>query len=123
MSFPLCFNSLAEHQEWQRLARRTTKQIDWPCVDCTLEYQQRMVDAGRCQHPDILVGKTKTRKPKSCPVPSAVAKPEVFSGKTLNQGQANRQRSVVSVPDGAKSFTKKSSKRKPKGSIEARSIP
>jgi hypothetical protein len=82
-----------------------------------------MVDAGRCQHPDILVGKTKPRKPKSCPVPSAVAKPEVFSGKTLNQGQANRQRSVVSVPDGAKSFTKKSSKRKPKGSIEARSIP
>lgn len=123
MSFPLCFNSLAEHQEWQRLARRTTKQIDWPCVDCTLEYQQRMVDAGRCQHPDILVGKTKPRKPKSCPVPSVVAKFVGFSGKTPSHGQAKSPCPAVSAHVGAKSFTTKSGKRTPKASNEGRSTP
>jgi hypothetical protein len=123
MSFPPCFNSLKEHQEWKTLARRTTKQVNWPCVDCTLEYQQRMIEAGRCQHPDAMVGHTQPRKSNLCPAPSAVAKPEASSGKSLETAEPRRKRSPDSARDTAKSFIKPCAKRKPKVLAGARSCP
>ena len=123
MSYPPCFNSLQEHQDWQALARVTTKQVDWPCVDCTLDYQQRMHEAGRCQHPEAIVGKTKPRKPKSCPVPSAVAKSAGSSGKTPIAKPATRPRSDVSVRGVARSSTTKTSTRVPKVQAGARNQP
>ena len=120
MSYPPCFNSLKEHQDWQRLARRTTKQVDWPCVDCTLDYQQRMHEAGRCQHPEAIVGKTKPRKPKSCPVPSAAAKPAASSGKTPTANPAKSHRSAVSARAVAKSSTTRTSTRVSKAQAGAR---
>ena len=120
MSYPPCFNSLKEHQDWQTLARRTTKQVDWPCVDCTLDYQQRMHEAGRCQQPEAIVGKTKPRKPKTCPAPFAVAKPATSSGKTPTATPAKSQRSADSARGIAKSSTTKISKRAPKAQAGAR---
>lgn len=123
MSYPPCFKSLKEHQEWQKLARRTTKQVDWPCVDCTLEYQQRMYEDGRCQHPEAIVGKTKPRKPKSCRVPSAAAKPAASSGKTTTTAKAKNQRPRGSARGVAKSSITKTSRCVTKARAGARNQP
>jgi hypothetical protein len=123
MTFPPCFNSLQDHEEWKRLARRTTKQVNWPCVDCTLEYQQRMIEAHRCQHPEALVGHTRPKKSSSCHVPSAVAKPEASSGKNPKTAGQRRRRRPDSAPGAANSFIKPSAKRKPPVADGARSYP
>lgn len=82
MTYPKCFNSLAEHEAWVALAWRSGVAPDWPCIDCTRAYQQQMLAAGRCEHPEAIPGKH-----KPCPVPSADDKPEASSGKPRKRGR------------------------------------
>jgi hypothetical protein len=52
---PLCFDGPRQYHAWERLAQETRAHCDAPvtyCTDCTPEYQQRMLAAGRCKHPE-----------------------------------------------------------------------
>lgn len=56
--FPTCFNSLAEYKEWLRLeVDAPTEPRRFPCRDCTVEYQRRMVGEGRCRIAKVSVEK------------------------------------------------------------------
>lgn len=52
---PLCFTSPEQFAAWQRLIAECDPEEalrgDY-CTDCTPEYQQRMIDEGRCAHPE-----------------------------------------------------------------------
>jgi hypothetical protein len=53
---PLCFHSPEQMNRWYAAAARasdadTLKRGDY-CVDCTPEYQQEMLQQGRCAHPE-----------------------------------------------------------------------
>jgi len=57
---PLCFDSHAQYRQWRTLADVCSTQEKWAvlkhgfCVDCTPEYQQEMLGAKRCQHPETI---------------------------------------------------------------------
>ena len=51
MSFPQCFDSRSQFQEWTQAARRSNPGDSSFCTDCTAHYQRLMVAQGRCAHP------------------------------------------------------------------------
>jgi len=53
---PACFDSEAQYREW-RLAAIPTKTLhhDKPyCLDCTQDYQYRMIRERRCENPGFV---------------------------------------------------------------------
>jgi hypothetical protein len=56
MTFPSCFDSRRQFQEWSQAARRCDPGDSGFCTDCTSPYQQRMVAQERCAHPATIFG-------------------------------------------------------------------
>ena len=111
MTYPKCFNSQAEHEQWVAFAKRSNAKPDWPCLDCTRTYQRLMTAAGRCEQPEAIPG-----KPRPCPAPSADTKPEASSGKPRKRGRKADAKASPSAPSAAKPSSARSGKRKRKGS-------
>lgn len=53
-NIPLCFPTPEAYGRWREWARACKAGIngDSYCADCTPGYQQRMANAGKCEHPD-----------------------------------------------------------------------
>ena len=50
---PLCFDSFESFTEWLWHARNTKPLEEWNyCADCLPEYKKKMIDKGRCYHPE-----------------------------------------------------------------------
>lgn len=54
---PACFNCDKQYQEYERLRFDTIKHDNRPkdmnfCLDCTPEYQKKMMIERRCEHPE-----------------------------------------------------------------------
>ena len=117
MSYPRCFNSQKAYDAWVYYADRSQASPNWPCIDCSEVYQQRMVAAKRCQHPDAIPGKS-----RPCPVSSAEERPEASSGKPP-LAKASPESSIDSARVVAKSSIKTTAKYRPKAPAGARSYP
>jgi hypothetical protein len=52
-SYPLCFESKKQYQHWGKLVRGSVRAMYGPCTDCTPEYQERMKQQMRCEHPEV----------------------------------------------------------------------
>ena len=117
MSYPRCFNSQKAYDAWVYYADRSHVSPNWPCIDCNEAYQQRMVAAKRCQHPDAIPGKS-----RPCPVPSADVLPEASSGRTP-EAAASTESCADSARVVAKSSTKPTAKYRPKAPTGARNHP
>ena len=117
MSYPRCFNSQKAYDAWAYYADRSKVSPQWPCIDCTVAFQQRMDAAGRCKHPEAIPG-----KPKPCSVPSADVLPEASSGKPP-LAEASPESCADSARVVAKSSTTKTSTRVPKARAGARNQP
>jgi len=50
---PPCFDNEEQYREWATHAVASEHNINNYCVDCTQEYQAKMMKAGRCEHPDF----------------------------------------------------------------------
>ena len=117
MSYPRCFNSQKAYDAWVYYADRSHVSPNWPCIDCSFAYQQRMVAVGRCKHPEAIPGKS-----RPCPVPSADEAPEASSGKTP-KADMSPEPSVDSARVVAKPSIKTTAKYRPKAPAGARSYP
>lgn len=53
--YPACFHDKAQYDEWKLLAIKSTFRSRNICIDCTPEYQAKMMLAKRCQSPDANV--------------------------------------------------------------------
>lgn len=51
---PMCFDSDAQWLDWRRLSRASSHRANLFCADCTLAYQQKMVQQGRCAFPETV---------------------------------------------------------------------
>jgi len=49
---PLCFDSEAQYNDWIECCRLTEVSRDNYCHDCTPEYKKKMINCGRCTHPE-----------------------------------------------------------------------
>lgn len=50
---PRCWSIVADWVEWKRLAQLSLeRRLRKPtyCIDCTPEFQKKMIEAGRCEH-------------------------------------------------------------------------
>ena len=54
-SVPACANSEAEYLAWKRMARLALPGKHGFCVDCTIEYQSKMIRARRCENPGVIL--------------------------------------------------------------------
>lgn len=52
-TYPLCFESSEQYQLWKQAARQYSDDLSLSgyCVDCTPDYQGKMIRAGRCEFP------------------------------------------------------------------------
>jgi hypothetical protein len=51
---PACFDSQEQYASWRELARMThVGTASGACVDCTPEFQQRMIKQKRCENPHV----------------------------------------------------------------------
>lgn len=51
---PKCFHNHSQFTTWMKAARATGGCHEAGfCTDCTEEYKNRMLAAGRCEHPDV----------------------------------------------------------------------
>lgn len=61
---PYCFDTDEQYRNWQKMAKRYTGSYvlkkSEHCLDCTPEYKKRMIQAGRCQHPQVVFVLKKT---------------------------------------------------------------
>ena len=56
MDYPSCFDDSSHWEDWLRLEEDAqTEPRQFPCRDCTLDYQYKMRVAGRCLVPDVSV--------------------------------------------------------------------
>lgn len=56
MSYPPCFDSNAQYQDWVKAAEEAEYDKRHPtnfCNDCLPEYKRRMLMEGRCEHPGV----------------------------------------------------------------------
>ena len=49
---PLCFDTDEQFREWYYLANMTKIERNNYCNDCTPEFQMRMINKCRCEHPE-----------------------------------------------------------------------
>ena len=47
MYFPKCFFSYEQYREWVTLAKQAKENVS-PCDDCSVRYELKMREAGRC---------------------------------------------------------------------------
>lgn len=53
-SKPKCFDSQEQYDDWRRLAKLSlVGMASGACVDCTPEFQQRMIRQKRCENPHV----------------------------------------------------------------------
>jgi hypothetical protein len=53
--YPVCFESQAQYRDWKELAVNSGLRSLNICVDCSPEYQAKMVAADRCHSPGVNV--------------------------------------------------------------------
>ena len=51
-AYPKCFESLTQYHEWKKASRISYPRFG-PCTDCTPEFQDKMKEEFRCEHPQI----------------------------------------------------------------------
>ena len=51
--WPRCFDDLESYEEWVEAAREAHTPNVNCCVDCIPEFQAEMIEAGRCEHPNV----------------------------------------------------------------------
>jgi hypothetical protein len=49
---PKCFESAEQYRAWKECARLSPVQLG-VCADCTPEYQAKMINAKRCENPQV----------------------------------------------------------------------
>jgi hypothetical protein len=52
MRYPACFDSEEQYLSWVHAARAAQFKINH-CNDCTPQYQSRMIQQHRCEHPEV----------------------------------------------------------------------
>lgn len=53
-SYPRCFENRAQFIDWVHAARVANPGPSGYCVDCTLEYKEKMLKADRCTYPAVM---------------------------------------------------------------------
>lgn len=54
---PACFDNDEQYEQWKAAAEEVdethlTRTCGY-CIDCTPSFKERMLEAGRCEHPDV----------------------------------------------------------------------
>ena len=52
-NMPSCFSKLSNWKDWNRLTMLADKPKENFCIDCTPVFKQRMLEADRCEYPDV----------------------------------------------------------------------
>lgn len=55
LMWPECFDSPEQLQSWHQamMQSKNTSYSVWVCIDCTPNFQKKMIEQGRCENPHI----------------------------------------------------------------------